>query len=90
MAEVCAVAVMTGYAENAQPMTMRVAEKGSCIPTWGVEQELASGISPLGSGHQGCVKLNQNWSSLMLKVNINYEVDQLKSIQIKCLLIAAC
>ena len=60
MTEVCPVAVMTGSAksEHPHPMTMRVAEKCSCLPTRGVEQDLESGISPLGIGHQGCVKLD--------------------------------
>ena len=29
----------------------------SCLPTSGVEQDLESGVSPLGRKHQGCVKV---------------------------------
>ena len=32
----------------------------SCLPRRGVEQDLVSGISPLGSNYRGCVKLEQD------------------------------
>ena len=58
MTEVCPAAEITGPAQNANPypMTMRMDESCSCLPTRAVEQDLESGISPLGTG-QGCVKL---------------------------------
>ena len=32
----------------------------SCLPRRGVEQDVASGMSPLGINYQGCVKLEQD------------------------------
>jgi hypothetical protein len=56
MTEVCPVVMMIEAAEEATPASLiEITSKCSCLPTRGVEQDLASGVSPLGTSHQGCV-----------------------------------
>ena len=48
MTSVCPVDKLAGFGAE---------DECSCLPTRGVEQDLASGINPLGSTHKECVNV---------------------------------
>ena len=49
--------IMTVVCPADQQEGVGVEDECSCFPTRVVEQDLASGISPLGSTHRGCVNV---------------------------------
>ena len=72
MTEVCAVAAMTGSAENAHPQSMTMRALAFLHGGW--SRNWHQGSVHWAVAIRDVLNWNQNWSSLMLKLNINNEV----------------
>ena len=63
MAEICPANLVKRSGQN---------NACTCLPTRGVEQDMAAGLSPLGRKHQGCVRVNMDLVFPDLKGNQLY------------------